>query len=79
MKQHLESAAIALGIGVLGYIAYRSMKKPTASVAIAPATAPSNYLNADSYYTNQGTVSSAGILDARDAMAWGGRQIGSVQ
>lgn len=78
MKQHLESAAIALGIGVLGYIAYRSMKKPK-SVDLPTATAPSNYLDPNTYYNTAGTVSSAGILDARDAMAWGGRQIGSVQ
>jgi hypothetical protein len=77
MKQHIESAAIALGVGVLAYIAYRSMKR--SPVTTNPATAPSNLLDANTYYNPSGQVSSAGILDARDAMAWGGRTLGSVQ
>jgi hypothetical protein len=70
MKQHLESAAIALGVGVLAFIAYRAVRRPPDK---------RNYTDTATYYNPSGQVSGAGILDARDAQAWGGRQIGSVQ
>ena len=66
MKQHLETAAVALGIGVLAYIGYKAIQGRGAPM---PTTGGMNTTS------NNNQSSTAGIYDARDAWAAG---IGSV-
>lgn len=83
MKQHIETAAIALGIGVITFAAYKllslSKSKANASPASAAGSAGQGYastvlngvdlLNPASYYLDNGARNPAMVLDRNDAMA----------